>query len=87
MTVEMIVVYILFVNLISFFYMFGDKQKAIKGSWRVSERKFFFLAISGGTIGIILGMKIFRHKTKHNSFKLGMPIILLLQIVMISYFF
>ncbi|OIJ18588.1 hypothetical protein BKP45_12005 [Anaerobacillus alkalidiazotrophicus] len=65
--------------------MFVDKQKAIKGQWRISERKFFLLAIIGGSVGIMLGMRAFRHKTKHNSFRIGMPVIMIIQIVLMSY--
>ncbi|OIJ12586.1 hypothetical protein BKP37_13060 [Anaerobacillus alkalilacustris] len=65
--------------------MFVDKQKAIKGQWRISERKFFLLAIIGGSVGIMLGMRTFRHKTKHNSFRIGMPVIMIIQIVLMSY--
>ncbi|OIJ11018.1 hypothetical protein BKP35_12940 [Anaerobacillus arseniciselenatis] len=65
--------------------MYVDKQRAIKGQWRVPERKFFILAIIGGSAGIFLGMKQFRHKTKHLSFKVGIPLIFLLQFVLISY--
>lgn len=67
--------------------MYIDKQKAIKGQWRISEKSLFLMAIIGGTIGIMVAMKLFRHKTKHLSFKVGIPIILILQIVLISYYY
>ncbi|WP_245712524.1 DUF1294 domain-containing protein [Anaerobacillus alkalilacustris] len=85
MTSTTIVAYAFFINIVSFIYMFVDKQKAIKGQWRISERKFFLLAIIGGSVGIMLGMRTFRHKTKHNSFRIGMPVIMIIQIVLMSY--
>lgn len=63
------------------FIQFGvDKAKARKGKWRIPEQSLFLTALFGGSVGCIMGMYVFRHKTKHNSFKFGMPAILLLQI-------
>ena len=73
-------IYLLIVNIFAFLLMFIDKQKAQKGAWRISERNLFLSAIIGGSIGGILGMQIFRHKTKHKKFTIGMPLILMLQI-------
>lgn len=87
MTIQILVAYTLFINVISLAYMYIDKQKAIKGQWRISEKSLFLMAIIGGSIGIMMGMKLFRHKTKHLSFKLGIPSIFILQIVLISYHF
>lgn len=50
-----------------------DKQRAIKGKWRIPEKKYFRLALLGGGVGVYLGMKLFKHKTRHNSFKWGIP--------------
>jgi uncharacterized membrane protein YsdA (DUF1294 family) len=73
-------------NLIGFFAMFLDKQKAKRGKWRIPEKTLFLLAIIGGSLGTTLGMNIFRHKTKHWYFKFGMPFILIVQIVLVIYF-
>lgn len=62
--------------------MFLDKQKAKRHKWRIPENTLMFVAIIGGSIGSILGMQSFRHKTKHIKFKFGMPIILILQIIL-----
>ena len=86
MTIQLLVAYAFFINGISFSYMYIDKQKAKRGEWRIAERSFFLLAIAGGSIGIFLGMRQFRHKTKHFSFKIGIPFIFLLQIVLIGYY-
>ncbi|WNF36000.1 DUF1294 domain-containing protein [Bacillaceae bacterium IKA-2] len=87
MTIEILVAYAFFINVISLVYMYIDKQKAIKSQWRISEKSLFLLAIIGGSIGIMIGMKLFRHKTKHLSFKVGIPSIFILQIVLISYYY
>ena len=54
--------------------------------WRTKEQTLFVIAMIGGSIGSVLGMYIFRHKTKHTNFTLGIPVILITQIVLIIYF-
>lgn len=71
--------YILLINLFAFISMYSDKKRAVAGRRRISEARLFLLAIFGGSIGSIIGMYKFRHKTKHLSFRLGMPLILLIQ--------
>jgi uncharacterized membrane protein YsdA (DUF1294 family) len=66
--------------------MYRDKQKAIKLEWRTPERTLWLTAIIGGSIGIWLAMKRFRHKTKHISFKLGIPIVFIIQLTAMIYF-
>jgi uncharacterized membrane protein YsdA (DUF1294 family) len=85
-TLETIVTYTFLINILSFTYMFIDKQKAIKAQWRISEKTFFMMAVAGGSIGVYLGMKVFRHKTKHRTFTIGIPAIFLLQVVLLSYY-
>lgn len=63
--------------------MYTDKLRAKKRAFRIPEATLFAIAIIGGSIGCILGMYTFRHKTKHWHFVYGMPIILILQIVSI----
>lgn len=58
-----------------------DKRKAMKHQWRVKERTLFAISVAGGSIGAILGMYIFRHKTKHAKFLFGLPGILIIQIL------
>jgi uncharacterized membrane protein YsdA (DUF1294 family) len=81
-----LLIYLCIINLIGFFAMFLDKQKAKRGKWRIPEKTLFLLAIIGGSLGTTLGMNIFRHKTKHWYFKFGMPFILIVQIVFVIYF-
>ena len=84
-TVIWIVVYIAAVNLMGFASMGIDKYRAQNHKWRISEAMLFFFAIIGGSIGSILGMKLFRHKTKHKLFTIGLPIVLIVQIIVILY--
>lgn len=79
-----LVIYFLIVNLIGFLLMLVDKRRAIKKEWRIREKSFFIVAILGGSIGNYLGMYLFRHKTKHLKFTLGMPIIIIIQVYLTS---
>ena len=79
--VTLIIAYVIAVNVIGFFLMGIDKRKAIKRSFRIPEATLFLIAVLGGSIGSILGMYTFRHKTKHVKFTLGVPAILIAQIV------
>ena len=83
-SLTLIIIYLIAVNLIGFVLMGIDKRKAIKNAFRIPEATLFFVALVGGSIGSILGMLIFRHKTKHWSFKLGMPAILVLQLILFA---
>ncbi|HAG44578.1 MAG TPA: DUF1294 domain-containing protein [Clostridium sp.] len=78
--------YLVIINLIGFYIMFLDKRKAKKHKWRISEKNIFLIALLGGSLGCLLGMNIFRHKTKHWYFKFGLPTILVLQVVTIIFF-
>lgn len=77
------IIYLLIINIIAFFAMYIDKRKARYGKWRISEQTLFILALIGGSIGAIIGMYVFRHKTKKLRFSIGFPIILILQIVLV----
>ena len=74
-------VYLIAVNLVSFFQMGADKRRAKLGTRRIREKVLFFTALIGGSVGANLGMAAFRHKTKHKSFVIGMPAILILHLV------
>ena len=76
-------IYIILINLIAFVVFGIDKRKARKEQWRVPESTLFILAIIGGSIGALLGMLVFRHKTKHRKFTIGIPLILALQIALL----
>ena len=81
--ITLIIVYLAAINLISFTAMGVDKSKARKRSWRIPESTLFVLALIGGSIGSIVGMHLFRHKTKHWYFLYGMPAILIIQILIV----
>ena len=75
--------YFMIINLVGFVMMCVDKQLAIHHKNRVPEKVLFLIAIIGGSFGSILGMYAFRHKTKHLSFVIGMPVILIIQLVVL----
>ena len=80
-----ITAYFVFVNLLGFALMGIDKRKAIKGAFRIPEATLFMVAIIGGSIGSMIGMYFFHHKTRHWYFVYGMPAILLLQLAAIFF--
>ena len=80
-----IVFYLIVINVLALALMGLDKRRARRGAWRISEKALFLSAILGGSIGAILGMQIFRHKTKHWYFAIGMPLILLLQLGIVGF--
>lgn len=75
-----IAAYVLAINIVGFLSMYLDKRKARKRMWRIPEATLFLIALIGGSIGSIIGMHLFHHKTRHWYFVYGMPIILLIQI-------
>lgn len=80
-----IILYLFSINVVGFLLMGMDKRRAMKNLWRIPEKTLFFTSLAGGSIGSILGMQFFRHKTKHTSFVIGMPCILLFQIALILF--
>ncbi len=80
---DLILLYAAIVNLVSFIVMGIDKRKARKRAFRIPEATLFVLAIIGCSLGSIIGMHLFRHKTRHWYFLYGMPVILALQIILI----
>jgi uncharacterized membrane protein YsdA (DUF1294 family) len=81
--VSLLIFYFIVINLVSFIVMGLDKHKAQKRQWRIPESTLFVLALIGGSIGSILGMRIFHHKTRHWYFVYGMPAILIVQIILV----
>lgn len=78
-----ILFYLLAVNLFGFGLMLYDKQRARAGEWRVPEKRLFTTAWVGGAIGVWLGMRVVRHKTKHWTFVIGIPCLMVLNVVLI----
>jgi uncharacterized membrane protein YsdA (DUF1294 family) len=79
------IIYLLIgINVLTFFVYGIDKWRAKQGRWRISEATLLMLAVIGGSIGALLGMRIWHHKTMHKKFKYGLPLILLAQIALLS---
>ena len=76
---QLLGLYLLAANLTAFCLMGRDKRRARKGAWRISEKTLFLAAVLGGALGGVLGMKVFRHKTRHWYFRFGFPLLLALQ--------
>nr|WP_269144331.1 DUF1294 domain-containing protein [Clostridium sp. NSJ-145] len=77
-------IYFIIINFVSFILMYIDKRRAIKKEWRISEHTLILISLLGGSIGSLIGMYTFRHKTKHLKFKVGIPIILVIQLFVIA---
>lgn len=86
-TTQNFLLYLLVINIFGFFIMWLDKRKARKGSWRIPEKTLFIVTALGGGIGTIVGMYTFRHKTQKLNFVIGFPLITILEIVGIIYYF
>jgi len=78
--VEFLIFYIAVINIISFFVCVYDKRMAKKDGWRISEKTLWILSLLGGAFAMLFAMKLVRHKTKHTSFVIGMPAILIAHI-------
>ena len=78
-------IYLAVINLVGFAVMGIDKKKAKKRAFRIPEATLFLIAIIGGSIGSIVGMRVFHHKTRHWYFAYGMPAILVLQIALVIF--
>lgn len=80
------IIYFVIINILGFVIMGIDKNRAKKNLWRVKEKTLFLIAGIGGSVGSILGMRYFRHKTKHLKFTIGMPFLLFIHICILIYF-
>lgn len=77
--ISYIILYLVIINFIGFLIMGIDKRKARKRAWRIPESTLFVIALIGGSLGSLIGMHLFRHKTRHWYFLYGIPAILLIQ--------
>lgn len=75
-----LLLWLLAVNVAAFVMMGLDKAKAKLGAWRIPEKMLLLTAAAGGSVGAILGMQLFRHKTRHPAFSVGLPAILVVQL-------
>ena len=78
-------IYLLFINVVSVILCLADKVKAKVGRWRIPEKTLFAASIIGGASGMYITMLIIRHKTKHKRFMIGLPILILMQVVFLMY--
>jgi uncharacterized membrane protein YsdA (DUF1294 family) len=84
---EILIIYFVISNVITFFMYGVDKWKAKKSKWRIREAALLGLAVLGGSIGAWLGMKVWHHKTQHKKFRYGIPVIIIVQLAIIGYIF
>lgn len=82
---RVLIAYLAVVNIIAFLIMGIDKYKAKRHKWRISELNIFIVGFIGGGFGVFLGMSIFHHKTKHLKFTLGIPAVVLFNIIIFGY--
>lgn len=82
---NVLLIYLLVINLYTFALYGLDKSKAKAGKWRISEKHLLLAAFLGGSAGALMGMKTFRHKTQHNQFKFGVPLMLALHLIVLGY--
>ena len=80
---QVALMWLMVINVAGFALMGLDKWKAKRSAWRIPEKTLFTAALLGGTVGVMVGMKTFHHKTRHNRFRIGMPALLLGQIAVI----
>ncbi len=85
MTRIFILAYVVLMSLIAFAAFGLDKYKAKSNRWRIRERTLFLFALLGGGIGAFLGMKVFHHKTLHKQFAIGIPAIMIVQLLILGY--
>lgn len=84
---EILIIYILLINLIAFVMYGRDKRKAKKDAWRIPEHRLLMVAWLGGAFGALLGMRCFRHKTQHWRFRIGVPLALIVWTALLVYVF
>lgn len=74
--------WLVIINVLAFSLFGIDKRRAVRGAWRVREASLLLTAVLGGGFGALLGMRVFHHKTKHRKFTIGVPFILILELVL-----
>lgn len=83
---HIVLIYFAMINVVAFFVYGIDKWKSQHDRWRVPESMLLGLAAIGGSVGAWLGMKVWHHKTQHKKFKVGVPVMLLIQISLVVWF-
>ncbi|MGN8645740.1 DUF1294 domain-containing protein [Gracilibacillus sp. HCP3S3_G5_1] len=80
-------IYATIINSLSLWTMWIDKRKARNNKWRIPESRIWLLAIIGGALGATIGMHLFRHKTKHTLFVIGLPILMIMQSALVIFYY
>ena len=80
---DILITYLLIINALSFLFMLIDKRKAVKKAWRIPEATLLGIASIGGSLGAVLAMRLFRHKTLHPKFAIGLPVLLAIHIIVL----
>ena len=83
---HIVLIYLVIINVVTFFMYGIDKWRARKSKWRIKETTLLGMAVLGGSIGAWLGMKAWHHKTMHKKFIFGVPAIIIIQLAIIGYF-
>ena len=83
---NLLYIYVIIINVVTFFIYGLDKSRAKAGQWRIPEAQLIFLAVIGGSVGALAGMKVFHHKTRKPKFKIGVPVILIIQLIIYFWF-
>ena len=79
-----VLIYWAVINVVTFFLYGIDKWKAKRSKWRIEEATLLWWAVFGGSVGALLGMRVWHHKTQHKKFKYGLPAILIAQVVLVA---
>ena len=80
---KILIYYLVAINVVTFFVYGIDKWKAKRSRWRIPEAALLVLAAMGGSVGALLGMYVWRHKTLHKKFRYGVPLILIAQVAVV----
>ncbi|MBR5657235.1 MAG: DUF1294 domain-containing protein [Prevotella sp.] len=83
LTLQIVLIYLVAINVVTFIVYGVDKYKAVRSKWRIPESTLIGLAVVGGSIGAWMGMKFWHHKTLHAKFRFGIPIILIAQVALV----
>ncbi len=84
---DILIYYLLIINALAFLLMLTDKRRARKNAWRIPEATLLGVAALGGSLGAVIGMRLFRHKTLHPKFSIGLPLMLAVHIILLILIF
>lgn len=84
---EIVIIYLLLINIVAFMAYGIDKGRAVKHIWRISETTLISIALLGGSVGAFMGMHYFHHKTKKPKFYIGVPVIIIIHIILVVVWF